>query len=744
MKIRASLLLILTTFSTIGASAQDTHSILGTGYSSSNYSSSSDTTSTKIWGRREAHKTTPIPIGVSQWRVDELTGDSLAAANMDTVVHNFQFWNMTEGERGEYTILGNLGSPRLSRLFLHRDTYTDNLLFLQQYDYFLNGQDGFRFSNTKSPLTNLAYHKMGNRTYGSERFRAYFASNINKHSGIGFKVDYIYGRGQYMNQQNSMVDATFFGYHLGERYQLHSYIDLNHNKMAENGGLENDTYITDPESLADSYNSRDMPTNIDETWNRNDAETYFLTHRYRLGYYRDVEVPDSLKPQMPKDFELLAELPDSLQRALLTDSLQRAQWVDSLQRRWQEAQIPPQEFVPVGALGHTFKARTLRHRLYSYCTDNASFYTNHYYGDATNVEDLTTALEIENTLFASVLEGFSKWAAMGISVFATHHFESYKLPELVLTDSVRNKRYTRNKIYVGARLTRQQGTLLHYDILGRLVAAGNSSSMGEFDVDGRINLNFPLGRRDTIQLEAHGFVKNQLPSFYLQHYHNQFVWWDNDLSKEFRTRIEGTLTNKRTRTSITVGVENIKNYAYLATKNTLTGSDATSTLAADYSHAVESRQYDGSVQVFAVGIKQNFQIGRPLHWDNELWYQTSSKQDILPLPKINIWSNLYLNFKIAHVLSVQLGGDIRWFTEYYAPDYSALVNQYAVQDTDNPRTKIGNYPIINVYANLHLKRCRLYVVCRHVNSGEGNMFWAPHYAMDPRAIHFGVSWNFFN
>lgn len=703
----------------------------------------SDTAATrdnKVWGRREAKKEEPTPIGVSQWRVDELTGDSLAAENMDTVVHNFQFWNMTEGANGEYTILGNLGSPRLSRLFLHRKA-EDPFIFIRQYDYFLNGQDGFRFSNTKSPLTNLAYHKMGNRTNGSERFRAYFASNVNKRSGIGFKVDYLYGRGMFNSQANSMFGSTFFGYHMGERYQIHAYIDANHNKMGENGGLESDLYITDPQSLPQRYGSRDIPTALSETWNRNDGETYFLTHRYRMGFYREVEVPDSLKPQMPPDYELLDELPDSLLQAIDTDTLLRRQLVDSLRLQWQNAQVPPREFVPVSLVNHSFRARTMRHRYYSYADDQMDYHTSLYYGSPADVRNRVDGLEIENTLSLGMIEGFNKWAAMGITLFATHHLEAYRQPETV-GDTVAMKRSTLQKVYVGGRITRRRGSLLHYDAMGRFVAAGKD--MGEFDVDATIDLNFRLGRKDTVALIARGYVKNQKPAYLLRHYHSQFAWWDNDLDKEFRTRIEGTLSNRRTKTSLTVGVENIKNAAYLAIESTLTGSNPASTLTADYTREVRSRQYSGSVQLLAVGLKQDFHIGKPLHWDNEVWFQTTSKPDILPLPSWNLYSNLYLKFRIAKTLNVQLGGDIRYFTAYYAPDYSPVANSFAVQDASHPRVKLGNYPIVNVYANLHLKRCRLYVCARHVNSGNGRRFWAPHYPMDPLTINFGLSWNFFN
>ena len=74
------------------------------------------------WGRdtTRTNQSEVVPIGVTQWRIDERLGSMIPAANNDTVVHLFQFWNDTQGQNGEYSFLGNLGSPRLSRIFLHR------------------------------------------------------------------------------------------------------------------------------------------------------------------------------------------------------------------------------------------------------------------------------------------------------------------------------------------------------------------------------------------------------------------------------------------------------------------------------------------------------------------------------------------------------------------------------------------------------------------------------------------------
>ena len=261
-----------------------------------------------------------VPIGVTQWTVDERLGSIIPAENNDTVVHNFQWYNETSGYNGEYNILGNLGSPRLSRIFLHRDA-SNPQLFLQPFDFLIGGLRDFRFSNTLSPMTNLAYHKVGNRTNGQERVHAYFATNINKEAGIGMKFDYLYGRGYYNNQANSQFGGNIFGYYLGDRYNMHTYINLNHLKMAENGGIENDFYITRPEEYK-NLRSKDIPTLLSETWNRNKNQDFFLTHRYNMGFEQEIEIPDSLQPQMPGERELLSRLPDSLRQVVSADSRQ--------------------------------------------------------------------------------------------------------------------------------------------------------------------------------------------------------------------------------------------------------------------------------------------------------------------------------------------------------------------------------------------------------------------------------------
>ncbi|MBQ2344661.1 MAG: hypothetical protein II390_03515, partial [Prevotella sp.] len=64
----------------------------------------------------------------------------------------------------------------------------------------------------------------------------------------------------------------------------------------------------------------------------------------------------------------------------------------------------------------------------------------------------------------------------------------------------------------------------------------------------------------------------------------------------------------------------------------------------------------------------------------------------------------------------------------------------------NHRTEIGNCPIVDVYANFHLKHTRFFVMMSHVNAeiGDKNYFLVPHYPLNGRVLRFGLSWNFFN
>jgi len=678
-----------------------------------------------------------IPPKLYMWKLSETLGNRTIVP-ADTLALNFQNTNLVGGMTGEYNFLGNLGSPRLSRIFFNRQD-DEPTLFMAPYSSFFVRPDQVFFTNSNVPYTNLTYYKAGNKVNGEERFKSYFSVNVNKRLAFGFNFDYLYGRGYYANQSTSHFNAGLFGSYIGERYQIQAVYNNFFMKMNENGGIANDGYITRPDTMAEGkkeYSSTTIPVKMEQTSNRNKDFYVYLTQRYRLGFKRRVlkeeaqnnSVQQRFSPAAPTTSIASSIAPaDSLATdSLATDSLPANNLamgdnlsLDSLNSNHAlpEDTNFVEEFVPVTSFIHTFKIERARHKYQSVSTPDE----NAYYNKQGVSRDSTTAFSVKNVFGIALLEGFNRYAKAGLTGYISHKFSRY---DLMNADSMTVDRFTEQEIYVGGELAKRQGKTLHYSIDGEVGIM--DKAMGQFRVNGNMDLNFRLWK-DTVNLIIRGFVKNTLPSFYMRHYHSNLHVWDNDnMEKEFRTRVEGELNIDRWGTNLRAGVENVKNYTYLNQK-------------------AVPEQNSGNIQILSATLKQNFRAGI-FHLDNEVTWQKSSNETVLPLPQISVYSNLYLLTKLAKkVLTVQLGADVRYFTKYNAPAYTPSIQQFHLQP-ENDQVEIGGYPIVNVYANLHLKRTRLFAMYSHVNQGMGtrNSFLVPHYPINPNLLRIGVSWNFYD
>ena len=678
-----------------------------------------------------------IPPKLYMWQLSETLGNRTIVP-ADTLALNFQNTNLVGGMTGEYNFLGNLGSPRLSRIFFNRQD-DEPTLFMAPYSSFFVRPDQVFFTNSNVPYTNLTYYKAGNKINGEERFKSYFSVNVNKRLAFGFNFDYLYGRGYYANQSTSHFNAGLFGSYIGERYQIQAVYNNFFMKMNENGGIANDGYITRPDTMAEGkkeYSSTTIPVKMEQTSNRNKDFYVYLTQRYRLGFKRRVlkeeaqnnSVQQRFSPAAPTTSIASSIAPaDSLATdSLATDSLPANNLamgdnlsLDSLNSNHAlpEDTNFVEEFVPVTSFIHTFKIERARHKYQSVSTPDE----NAYYNKQGVSRDSTTAFSVKNVFGIALLEGFNRYAKAGLTGYISHKFSRY---DLMNADSMTVDRFTEQEIYVGGELAKRQGKTLHYSIDGEVGIM--DKAMGQFRVNGNMDLNFRLWK-DTVNLIVRGFVKNTLPSFYMRHYHSNLHVWDNDnMEKEFRTRVEGELNIDRWGTNLRAGVENVKNYTYLNQK-------------------AVPEQNSGNIQILSATLKQNFRAGI-FHLDNEVTWQKSSNETVLPLPQFSVYSNLYLLTKLAKkVLTVQLGADVRYFTKYNAPAYTPSIQQFHLQP-ENDQVEIGGYPIVNVYANLHLKRTRLFAMYSHVNQGMGtrNSFLVPHYPINPSLLRIGVSWNFYD
>ena len=637
-----------------------------------------------------------IPHDVKMFRVDTKLA-TVIPVETDTAIFNFQNLHFTDGLNGEYNYLGNMGSPRQSRIFFNRKS-DGQFIFTDALDFFLVTPAEYNFVNTKSPWTNLSYYRAGNKINGEERIKAKFGVNANKRTGLGFDFDYLYGRGLYDHQSTAYANGSFFAYHHGERYSVNGLFSYNKLRLAENGGLQDDRYITNPEAMAEgkkTYRPADMPTNLKNTWNEDFVRTALLAHDFKLGYYK-----------------------------ARTDSLP-------------DTVIVNYDFIPVSKMFHTLEASSNSRRFIDYENTKNYYAQNFLPYDSI---DATEYMRMRNTVGLTLIEGINKWIPFGASAYLSYDYRQFTLPDSIGgIGRDHTHTYKENNISLGGNIKRTLGQAFHFDATAETVLAG--TDLGAFNIEGNANLNFRLWK-DTVKLSAEGYMKNTNPSFYYRRYHSQHYWWDNDLHKEFRTRLGGSLAIERWGTRLYAGIENIKNYTYLAGTPYMSDDYGSKPLSLS---SITARQHSGNIQVVSSTLYQDFKLG-VLHWDNELTVQYSSDESVLPLPLLNVYSNLYLQFTYAKVLRIQLGADARYFSRYYAPDYAPALEQFFVQEGDH-RIEVGGYPFINAYANFHLKQVRFYVMYYHVTQGvldKTESFLAPHYPVNPRLFKLGFSWNFWD
>ncbi|GHT75206.1 hypothetical protein AGMMS50262_09820 [Bacteroidia bacterium] len=605
------------------------------------------------------------PLKTNYWHITERTGEIIPAFP-DTFLTDYFNRTNVEGLGLSVAYLGNLGLPMESRIFAEREDRSE-FLFTDPFYAYMRSPAKFKFMNTKIPYSNVSYQTAGSRAIKEERLQGLLAVNFGKKLNFGFDVDYLYARGYYNSQSAKHMDWVFFSNYLSGRHQAHLFINPTDYTNAENGGIENDNWISHPDYMDRSVSrTQEIPTLLSNTWNHLKGKQFYLNYRYNLGFEKDsVFVPVS-------SLIFTIDYKDKSKKFYTTDSAVVASYY--------EEQIKLLKNKPGG------------------------------------MNDSTSYQSTKFTAALSMREGFSEWAKFDLTAFITQQFNSFTLMDTTSINTEENTKST----YIGGELAKQKGKYLRYSAQGSFGVLGYN--LGDFQLSGNIETRLPFWG-DTASVTAKAYFKNLEPAYYEQHYRSNYFWWDNQFNKTRKYYIGGTIDIPHTNTQLEAGVENLTNYIYFDTLG-------------------YPKQHKDNIQILTARLMQNFQL-RALHWDNQLVYQQSSDEHILPLPDFAAYSSLYVQFKITKVLTVQMGANVHYWTSYYTPAYEPATQQFKLQ----AQTKVGNYPLISGFLNCHLKQARFFI--EYYNAGASfisppEYFSIQHYPVNPTILKLGLSVDLFN
>ncbi len=624
------------------------------------------------------------------WTISDPLGDR-TETEIDTSFVNYHLHAVPTSQSLAWTTTGNYGSPGQDQVFFNRENYSD-FFFEDAIAAWLHSVDSHVFYNTRIPMTLVSHTTGGNKYSNQDRTMVTFSGNVNKRLQIGANMDYIYSKGSYDRQADKNFLWNLGGSYTGDRYEVQTFFNRYAYTTQENGGITDDRYITHPADVQGGetrVDNKSIPVHLSSSESSLGGTEFFMNHRYKVGFYRYV-------------------------RDSITDT------------------IVSKHYVPVTSFIWSLDYKDGRHRFTNKsASDDASFFKNTYLSLA-GTADTTSYMSLTNTVGIAMLEGFNKWAKFGFSAYAYHQL--YRQTMFTPTEESAEaaaeglspvpatipRRSTENRFYAGAHLSKTQGSLLHYNATAEFGVAGGVE--GDMNIDGDIDTQFKM-LGDTVTVRGYGRFSNESPSSMLfQLATNHFIW-DNDFSKIKRFRVGGELDLPFSGTNINVGYETLKDYIYFNNDNVPT-------------------QHSDMISVLSATLRQELSF-RAFHWDNEVTYQVSSNQSVIPLPKLALYSNLYLQFMVAKVMHVQLGVDANYYTSFYAQAYNPATMTFHTQD----EMKCGNFLYMNAYANFRLKKARFFVLYTHANGklfGGDNYFSSPHYPLNPRRLQVGVSVDFTN
>lgn len=613
-------------------------------------------------------------------------------STIDTTLYNYQRQAIPSMASDAMLTTGNLGAPAQTLIYMDRPQGWP-LMFTQSMMPWMTLGYNQRFYNVYIPMTLASYNFGGNRDSNQDRLRAEFAGNVNRRIGIGARMDYLYSKGSYAQQaaKDYMYGATF--YYTGDRYEMQALWDQNNMLNKDNGGITNDLYITDPAVLqggVDKIQPKSIPTHLSAAHTRLHTSQFFMTHAYKIGYWKDEQVNDTLTRQV---------------------------------------------YVPYLRFIYSLDYKRERHLFINKnATEAREFWTDTYL-DLSSTRDRSTAWQLANTLGMEMIEGFRPWVKFGLSAWITYDLRRFIQtdvppglggPQTEITDltwlpvSVPHSA-TQNLLWLGGKLDKRTGRTLRYAAQVRFGLLGDVA--GDLDLSGEIETRFRLFG-DTVSIAASGYFRNEEPGYFLNNYVSNHFAWQNDFGKTRSFQVTGTLTIPWTRTRIEVGMRNTQNLIYFNALST-------------------PSQHGGAVHVIMGRLHQDLHFGI-WNWRNTVTWQACSNQDILPLPALSVYSNMYLEFTAFRVLRLQIGVDCDYYTRYKGYLYQPATMIFHVQGRDG--TPVGNYAFCNAYLTAKLYKARFFVLWSHVNQGwfGSNYFSMPGYPLNPRRLQFGVSVDFAN
>lgn len=350
---------------------------------------------------------------------------------------------------------------------------------------------------------------------------------------------------------------------------------------------------------------------------------------------------------------------------------------------------------------------------------NTAFFDSTYYNDENYFKDSIRFNKISNVFQLKQYENPNRKVSFSTRAFLGIELERISTPGVVADVAYRQEKSYTN-LYAGGGIFREKGKFWTWNFDGRIYFAGRRA--GQTELTGIISKPFKFLKDTAASLVISGDIKNMVADVFQEEFYSNHFQWKNDMKMEQRMEASGSFISPKRKLKLSANYAIINNFIYNNTQGIPT-------------------QTDKELLIVSAFLDKDFNY-RNLHLRTRVLWQQASNEEFIHLPDFSAFVSAYYQFVISKVMHTQLGVDTRYNTLYYADAYSPATGLFYLQN----EKKYGNYPYIDVYANLRLKRTTVFFKMMNVGSEflNGDYITTPHYPMPRSTFRFGLSWVFYD
>ncbi len=618
------------------------------------------------------------------WNVDREFHD-VKARVPDTTYNHYFYDYAFRREDVNSTWLGVSGSAVQPYNYFKRQE-GDSPEFYSWYEPWSQSARNMRMYNTKTPYTELAYWGtlMAGDAKESDNLHIFTTNNILPAWNYSILYERWGGGGMLNNETVKNKTLALGTNFLGERYLMHAGFISNNIIQNENGGLVDVADVRDT-----TIDAREMKVALGKASSEIKKKTFFLNQQYRIPFT----------------------------------------FINTWRARRDSTFVPDTtEDITTAFIGHSTEwSRYGRHYTDNINASDAvgrSLYNNVFNYNPTASDDSLGLTELDNKIFLRLQPWSAEAAVAKLDVGIGDKIQTYA------DSSATGNRFRGNSVYAYAGANGRLFRNMTWNARGQLYFAGYHA--GDFNIRANADYRFyPFRKARTSPVAFGATFSTSLrdPDYYQQNVYSNHYKWNNNFGKTSVTKVGGHIDIPYWKLSASLNYGLLANNIYYDTLSI-------------------ARQNASAMSVLSATLRKDFVIANFLHLDNQVLFQVSSNEDVLPLPRLALNGKYFIQFIVQRdalrqkVLEMQIGANLLYNTPWYSPAWNPALGVFHNQN----QVRYENGPIIDLFVNAQWKRACIFIKIENAAMrwfDSADYFSAHHYINTQRVIKFGLFWPFY-